>query len=163
MLRDLNKNLPMAPNFKYYEFIKSDTAIRYGIKNKPNEEQWQAIERVAGNIIQPVRNEFGPIKITSGFRCVELCLKVGSSPTSNHVRGEALDFEPVYSEIKLIDIIEWIHNNLSYRELIAEYFPHGWIHAAFRLDKNVKKLKLKDSDHSYSAISMPDLLSIYKN
>jgi len=162
MSRNLNKKLPMAPNFKYYEFIKSDTALRHGIKNEPNENQWHSIERVAGNILQPVREQFGPIKITSGFRCVELCYKVGSSATSNHTRGEAVDFEPVYSDIKLVDIIEWIHNNLQYRELIAEYFPHGWIHAAYRINKNVKKLKLKDPTHSYSKITIPELVKLYK-
>jgi hypothetical protein len=162
MLRDLDKKLPMAPNFRYYEFVKSETALRRGIKNEPNEQQWQSIERLAGNILQPIRNEFGSIKITSGFRCVELCLAVGSSPNSNHTRGEAADFEPVSSRTRLIDIVEWLHNNLQYRELIAEYFPHGWVHAAYRLNHNVKKLKLKDNTHNYSTVSMPQLLNIYK-
>lgn len=161
MLRDLNAKLPMAPNFRYKEFVRSDTASRLGIRNVPNELEWQSIERVAGNIIQPVRDQFGPIRITSGYRCVELCLKVGSSPRSNHVRGEAIDFEPVSSKVRLIDIIKWIHMNLEYRELIAEYFPNGWVHAAYRLNKNVRKLKLKDSQHNYSAITMGDLLKIY--
>jgi len=161
MLRDLNKKLPMAPNFKYREFVKSDTAMRLGIRNIPNEQQWQSIERVAGNIIQPVREKFGMIRITSGFRSVELCQAIGSSPKSNHTRGEALDFEPVSSNIRLVDIIKWIHTNLDYRELIAEYFPGGWVHAAYRLNKNVRKLKLKDKRHSYASVSMPYILNIY--
>ncbi len=163
MLRNLNMRLPMAPNFKYGEFVKSSTARRFGIRNEPNELEWQAIERVAGNIIQPVRDKFGPINITSGYRCVPLCLKVGSSPRSNHVKGEAIDFEPVNSDIPLIDVIEWIHRKLPYRELIAEFFPNGWIHVAYRLNKNVGKLKLKDSRHNYSSVSMPELLILYKS
>jgi len=162
MLRDLEKKLPMAPNFKYKEFVKSETALRLGIKNEPTENEWQSIERVAGNILQPVRDKFGPITITSGFRSVELCLAVGSSAKSNHTRGEAVDFEPVNSDIQLITIIEWLHNNLPYRELIAEYFPNGWIHAAFRMNKNVGKLKLKDDSHNYSTLSINELLKIYK-
>lgn len=162
MLRDLNKKLPMAPNFRYIDFVKSSTATRLGIVNVPNEQQWQSIERVAGNIIQPVRNQFGPIIITSGFRCVELCLKIGSSPTSNHAKGEAVDFEPLNKNIPLIDVVEWIHRNLPYRELIAEFFPGGWIHAAFRLNKNVGQLKLKDSHHNYSRVSIQELIKLYK-
>lgn len=162
MLRDLNKNLPMAPNFKYVDFIKSSTASRFGIINIPNEYEWQSIERVAGNILQPVRNEFGPMVVTSGYRCVKLCIAIGSSPTSNHVKGEAIDFEPLDPSIPLVKIIEWIHINLPYRELIAEFFPNGWIHAAYRLNKNVGQLKLKDSSHNYSRVSMPDLLNLYK-
>lgn len=162
MLRDLDKKLPMAPSFRYYDFVRSTTATRFGIENIPDEKQWQSIERVAGNIIQPVRNQFGPIVITSGFRCVELCLKVGSSPTSNHAKGEAIDFEPLNKSIKLATIIEWIHYNLPYRELIAEFFPNGWIHAAFRLNKNVGQLKLKDSNHNYSRVSIQELINLYK-
>ena len=52
--------------------------------------------------------------------------------------------------------------NLDYREMIAEYFPDGWVHVAYRLNKNIRKLKLKDPTHSYSTITMPDLLRIYK-
>ena len=133
-----------------------------GIRNEPTETQWQSIERVAAHIMQPIRNEFGPIRITSGFRCVKLCLRVGSSPTSNHARGEAIDFEPVNSRIKLITIIEWIYNNLEFRELIGEYFPDGWIHVAYRPYQNIKKLKLKDDRHSYEVVSMPYLLNLYK-
>jgi zinc D-Ala-D-Ala carboxypeptidase len=161
MLRNLDEKLPMAPNFRYREFVRSATALRLGIRNIPNEREWQSIERVAGNIIQPVREHFGPIRITSGYRSVQLCLEVGSSSKSNHVRGEAIDFEPVSSKVKLIDIIKWIHTNLDYREMIAEYFPGGWVHAAYRLNKNVRKLKLKDDTHNYSTISMPELLRIY--
>lgn len=161
MLRDLNATLPNAPNFKYGEFVKSSTAIRYGIINEPNEQQWQSIERVAGNIIQPVRNAFGPIRITSGFRCPELCIKVGSNPNSNHARGEALDFEPMTPGVTLFQVLEWIHRNLEYRELIAEFFPGGWIHAAYRLNKNVRKLKLKDKTHNYSAVTIAELQRLY--
>jgi len=156
MLRDLNKKLPMAPNFRYKEFVKSNTAMRLGIRNIPN------VERVAGNIIQPVREMFGPMRITSGFRSVELCRAIGSSSRSNHTRGEALDFEPINSSVRLIDILKWIHTNLDYRELIAEYFPNGWVHAAYRLNKNVRKLKLKDNTHSYEVVSMPYILNIYE-
>jgi len=162
MLRDLEAKLAMAPNFRYKEFVRSATALRLGIRNIPNEQQWQSIERVAGNIIQPVRERFGPVRITSGFRSVELCLQVGSSARSNHTRGEAIDFEPVSSKVRLVDVLKWIHTNLDYRELIAEYFPNGWVHAAYRQNKNVRKLKLKDDRHSYSVVSMPYILNIYE-
>ena len=161
MLRNLEDKLPMAPNFRYNEFVRSATALRLGIRNIPNEQQWQSIERVAGNIIQPVREKFGPIRITSGFRSVQLCLEVGSSAKSNHTRGEAIDFEPVSSKVRLVDVIKWIHTNLDYRELIAECFPNGWVHAAYRQNKNIRKLKLKDDRHSYSVVSMPYILNIY--
>jgi len=161
MLRDLNSTIPGAPNFTYGELIKSDTALRYGIKNEPNEEQWNCIELLAKNILQPVRNQFGPIKITSGFRSVDVCLLVGSSSKSNHTKGQAADFEPYGNNIKLVTILTWIHDNLEYRTLILEYPPSGWIHVDYRINKNIKNLKLKDETHNYSKISIEELKKLY--
>jgi len=44
-------------------------------------------------ILQPVRDHFGRVKVTSGFRSPELCQAIGSSPNSQHARAEAADFE----------------------------------------------------------------------
>jgi hypothetical protein len=160
MLRDLNSKILSAPNFKYREFIKSGTASRYNITNEPTEEQWQNIEVVASQIIQPVRNEFGGIRITSGFRCPELCIKIGSSKTSNHAKGQAVDFEPI-DDIPMIKILEWIVENCEFRELIAEFFPHGWIHVAYRLGGNIGKIKLKDQKHNYEEKDIHYISTIY--
>ena len=161
MLRDLNSRVPGAPNFRYKEFVKSSTALRYNIVNKPNEEQWRCIEKIASNILQPIRRRFGRIRITSGFRSVELCLKVGSSAYSNHARGQAIDFEPLKHGVTLFEVFEWIYNNLEFRWLIAEYFPEGWIHVSWRKNQNFKKLKLKDKDYNYETVPINLIKTIY--
>jgi zinc D-Ala-D-Ala carboxypeptidase len=160
-MRDLNAKIPGAEGFTYKEFVKSDTATRKGIKNEPTEEQWKCIELLAKEVLQPIRNEFGRIRITSGFRSVELCEAVGSSSKSNHTRGEASDIEPLEKGITLFDILEFIHDNLEYRELIAEFFPAGWIHVAYREGGNIKKLKLKDDKHNYEEVSLNYLKTLY--
>jgi hypothetical protein len=58
IMRNLNSKIPGAPNFKYREFIKSDTAIRKGIDNIPIDEHWENIEKLAVNILQPLREIF---------------------------------------------------------------------------------------------------------
>lgn len=161
MLRYMNRSILSAPNFKYREFIKSDTATRYNIKNEPTDEQWQNIEIVASQIIQPVRNEFGGIRITSGFRSPELCEKIGSSKKSNHTKGQAVDFEPI-DNVPMIKILEWISENCEFRELIAEFFPDGWIHVAYRLGGNIGKIKLKDPNHNYEEKNIEYIRSIYQ-
>jgi len=160
-LRDLNAKIPEAENFRYKEFIKSDTALRLGIPNVPREHAWVCIEKLARNIIQPVRSHFGRMRITSGFRTVKLCKAIGSSAKSNHTRGQAADIEPVDSDIRLFDVLEWIHENLEYRELIAEFFPQGWIHVAYRENANDRILKLKDANHHYSRVSIDYIRNIY--
>lgn len=153
--------IPGAENFTYYEMIRSDTARRLGIENIPNSYQWDCLQSLAINILQPIRNQFGAIKVLSGFRNVTLNTMIGGSSSSNHCKGEAADIEPYNSHIKLIDIGKWIIENLEFRELIFEYMPSGWIHIAYRENDNIKNIKLKDPDHYYTSVTLNDIMQLY--
>ena len=124
----------LTRNFTLSEMIKSDTAIRKGINNNPNAEQIEKLKALCENILQPVRDHFGRVKITSGFRSVELCLAINSSANSQHARAEAADFEcPGVDNVELAD---WIHKNLPYDQLILEFYTpgepnSGWIHCSY--------------------------------
>ena len=83
----------LTRNFTLSELTKSDTAIRKGINNNPNAEQIEKLKALCENILQPVRDHFGRVKITSGYRSPELCTAIGSSVNSQHARAEAADFE----------------------------------------------------------------------
>lgn len=158
---DLNDKIPGAPNFRYGEFVRSQTATRLGINNVPDNDQWKNIEKLAASVIQPIRNRFGPIRITSGFRSVELNTAIGGSKYSNHCRGEAADIEPVSGDVRLIDIVNFVHDALEFRTLIAEYFPSGWVHIDYREGGNLKRLKLKDKHHNYTNIDIDYLMRLY--
>jgi len=161
-MRNLNDKVKGSKYFTYKEFIKSDTAEKKGINNIPNDENiWVAIENLVINVLDPIREKFGPIRITSGYRSVELCNAIGSSSSSNHTRGEAADIEPCDSNVKLLDILEFIVNTLEYRELIAENFPGGWVHVAWSDRGNIKQLKLKDAKHSYTKVDLDYIKNIY--
>jgi len=162
-MRYLKDYLSMAPNFKYEEFVKSNTAIRKGIPNIPTEEIWQKIELLAEHCIQPIRTHFGPIKINSGFRSPDLNVAIGGSTTSNHCNGEASDIESWTGKIALLDIAEWAFNNLEFRTIIVEYPPQGWIHIDYRKGGNLKRLKLKDATHNYKNVDIEYLRSLLGN
>ena len=72
----------LTRNFSLSELTKSDTAIRKGINNEPNADQIDKLKLLCENILQPVRDHFGRVKVTSGFRSVELCTAIGSSSNS---------------------------------------------------------------------------------
>ena len=74
----------LSRNFTLQELIKSDTAIRRGIDNNPNADQIEKLKALCENILQPVRDHFGRVKVTSGFRYMELCTAIGSSVNSQH-------------------------------------------------------------------------------
>ena len=127
----------MTRNFTLSELTKSDTAIRKGINNNPSAEQVEKLKLLCENILQPVRDHFGRVKITSGFRSGELCVAIGSSLNSQHSKAEAADFEcPGVDNAELAD---WIHKNLPYDQLILEFYTpgepnSGWIHCSWTAD-----------------------------
>ena len=87
--------MDLTRNFSLQELIKSDTAIRKGINNNPNGGQIEKLKALCENVLQPIRDHFGRVKVTSGFRSEELCVAVGSSIKSQHAKAEAVDFECV--------------------------------------------------------------------
>ena len=126
--------MELTRNFTLSELTKSDTAIRKGINNNPNAEQVEKLKALCENILQPVRDHFGRVKVTSGFRSVDLCLAIGSSANSQHAKAEAADFEcPGVDNVELAD---WIKRELPYDQLILEFYTpgepnSGWIHCSY--------------------------------
>ena len=80
----------LSRNFTLQELIKSDTAIRLDINNNPNSGQIEKLKALCENILQPVRDHFGRVKVTSGFRSEQLCIKIGSSVNSQHAKAELI-------------------------------------------------------------------------
>lgn len=160
--RNLDDKIPRALNFRYKEFVKSDTAIRRSINNIPTTEKcWENIEKLAINVLQPARNALGRIRITSGYRSLELNVAIGGSSGSLHSSGCAADLEPLEEGVSLLDILEWIHNNCKFRELIYEFPPAGWVHCAYVEGYNDRKLKLKDKNHNYTVVTMEYIKKLY--
>ena len=124
----------LTRNFTLSELIKSDTAIRKGINNNPNAEQIEKLKALCENILQPVRDHFGRVKVTSGFRSVDLCVAIGSSVNSQHAKAEAADFEVIGTSNA--ELADWIYSNLEPDQLILEFFEpsepnSGWIHCSW--------------------------------
>ena len=124
----------LTRNFSLLELTKSDTAIRKGIDNNPNADQIEKLKLLCENILQPVRDHFGRVKITSGYRSPELCVAIGSSLNSQHARAEAADFEVV--GVDNCDLADWIKRELPYDQLILEFYTpgepnSGWIHCSY--------------------------------
>ena len=124
----------LTRNFTLSELTKSDTAIRMDINNNPSAEQIEKLKALCENILQPVRDHFGRVKVTSGYRSVELCMAIGSSANSQHAKAEAADFECL--GVDNAELSDWIKNNLDYDQLILEYYTpgepnSGWIHCSY--------------------------------
>ena len=124
----------LSRNFTLQELIKSDTAIRRGIDNNPNADQIEKLKALCENILQPVRDHFGRVKVTSGYRSPELCQAIGSSINSQHAKAEAADFEVM--GVDNAELADWIKRELEWDQLILEYYTpgepnSGWIHCSY--------------------------------
>ena len=133
--------MKLSRNFTLQELIKSDTAIRKGIDNNPNADQIEKLKTLCETILQPVRDHFGRVKVTSGYRSPELCAAIGSSINSQHAKAEAADFEVMGTDNA--ELADWINKNLDYDQLILEYYKvgepnSGWIHCSI-CDKDARK------------------------
>ena len=127
----------LTKNFSYLEMIKSSTAQRLNVSNHPTLEHTINLVNLCNLILQPVREEFGPLRINSGYRSPTLNAKVGGSKTSQHCNGEAADFES--ARISNPELAAWIAKNLDFDQLILEFYdgsdPHsGWIHCSYKKD-----------------------------
>tara|TARA_Y100000004_G_scaffold68132_1_gene76455 strand:+ start:1003 stop:1479 length:477 start_codon:yes stop_codon:yes gene_type:complete len=130
--------MQLSRNFSLQELIKSDTAIRKGIDNNPNADQIEKLKALCENILQPVRDHFGRVKVTSGYRSPELCSAIGSSVNSQHAKAEAADFECI--GVDNAELADWINQNLPYDQLICEFYTpgepnSGWIHCSYIPDQ----------------------------
>ena len=126
--------MKLTENFTLKELTKSDTAIRKGISNEPNTDEIEKLKLLCETILQPVRDKFGPVTVTSGYRSPELCQAIGSSVNSQHTKAEAVDFEVegVYNA----DVAYWIKDNIpNWDQMILEFYTpgqpnSGWIHCS---------------------------------
>ena len=132
----------LSKNFTLTEFTKSQTALRLGIDNTPSEEHLAAAKLLFENVVQPVRDHFGPTVINSGYRGPALNEAIGGASASQHCRGEAVDIEcpgtPNY------DVALWIEQNLDYDQLILEFYTpgipdSGWVHVSYIPEGNRKQ------------------------
>ena len=126
--------MQLSRNFSLQELTKSDTAIRKGIDNEPNADQIDKLKMLCENVLQPVRDHFGRVKVTSGFRSPQLCQAIGSVVTSQHARAEAVDFEVI--GVDNAEVADWVKMNCETDQLILEYYTpgepnSGWIHASW--------------------------------
>ena len=140
----------LSANFSLEELTKSQTAERQSIPNNPDENGIYYLRMVAEKILQPVRNRYGiPFSVSSGFRSVDLCLAIGSKATSQHTKGQAVDFE--VPGISNMDLSYFIKTTLDFDQLILEFYRGGntgWVHCSVA-DTPRKDLLTYDKSNGY--------------
>jgi hypothetical protein len=123
------------------ELLFSETATRLGIDNTPTDQILINLQTLIYEVIEPIVNQFGDIKITSGYRSPELCKAIGSSTTSQHTLGQAVDCEVLGVPNK--ELADWVVNHLEFDQCILEFWKpeeinSGWVHISYNKSNNRK-------------------------
>ena len=153
--------MQLSKHFTLEEFEKSQTATRKGIKNKAGSGEVKSLGDLCYEVLEPVRAKFDkPVTVTSGFRSEELCEAIGSKKTSQHAKGQAVDFE--IAGIPNIKIAYWIQNNCDFDQLILEYYSptdgaKGWVHVSYNEKGSNRKQVLTFDGKSYEN-GLPEMI-----
>ena len=129
------------------ECTKSNTAIKLGIPNIPYSDDILAMNKFVEHIYQPLCEHFNcKIPFTSFYRSPALNRKIsGSSTTSQHCTGEAMDLDfDVNPDLKVSnkELFEYICNHLDFDQVINE-FNYSWIHCSYSVTGRNRKMILE--------------------
>ena len=117
--------MKLSEDFSYDELIATST----GFSNEPIPKVEEKLLYLANYLLQPIRDRWGAIKVSSGYRSIAVNRAVGGSHHSQHTYGEAADIVPVEADIK--DVYRWIveDSRLKFGQAIYEHRGNStWIH-----------------------------------
>jgi hypothetical protein len=130
--------MKLSTNFSVAELSK--TNVRQ-FDNTPSMQVIDNLQQLVDNVLQPLRDKFGPVTVTSGYRSPEVNKAIGGSGTSDHCKGFAADIEIGGKDNK--ELAQYIRDNMTFTQLILEFYTpgvpdSGWVHVSYNKD-NLKK------------------------
>jgi zinc D-Ala-D-Ala carboxypeptidase len=133
-MKMINISCLKRPNFIPDEFIYSNTALKLGVDNNIYDQKILDNLMIVADKIQEVRNLLGKsIKISSAYRCIDLNRAVGSLDSSQHLKGQAIDFTcPEFGNP------EKIVRFLKEKKIVVDQvlMEGSWIHLSIKKNKN---------------------------
>jgi len=139
----------LSQHFSLREMTRSDTAVRLGIENVPTAEHLQNLILLCEHVLEPVRVQFGPVRVNSGYRSLALNMSVNPMTStidrlSKHCTGQAVDFE--VEHISNAELATWCRDNLpEYGQVILEFYTpgqpsSGWVHVSYVVGSQKKEV-----------------------
>lgn len=152
----------LSTNFSLHELTKSETALRMGFDNTPDDEATENLRLLCEKVLQPVRDHYGKgVKVNSAYRSPESNAAVNGSKSSDHCKGMAADIE--IPGVANADLAQWIMDNLDYTQLILEFYTpgipdSGWVHVSYD-PNNLKKQELTATKVAGKTTYLPGLVA----
>lgn len=119
----------LSKHFTLDEFTFSQTAVRNGLDNTPSPAVIANLQNLCNNLLEPLRERVGPIRITSGYRSSLVNSRVGGASNSQHLYGEAADI--VVPGMSVYDVACLVRDEFLYDQVIQEF--GRWTHVSLRM------------------------------
>lgn len=104
-----------------------------------NLSQLRNLINITALILQPIRDKFGKVIITSGRRNIEYNKSIGGANNSQHIYGEAIDFVCPQADLK--EVFKFIIYNFEFDQVILEEKNNTkWIHISLKIENNRKEI-----------------------
>ena len=147
--------------FTIEELTYSQTAVKKGIRNETTPEVEQNLIALVCVVLDPAREKWGkPIHVSSGYRCPELNKAVGGVPTSQHLKGEAVDITAgsrrENAELGRLIVKSGCFDQVIFEQSNRECTECDWIHVSWkRVGTNRRNvLRLVNGSKKYEQISI---------
>lgn len=152
----------LSSDFTLEDFTRSQTADESRIRNSLNPRipaHGQIISNLTAlvkNVLQPLLDRAGPLKVTSGFRSRRLNQALGGSPTSQHLIGQAADIIPLDPAVSRLDLVEWARqDDLPFDQMIC-YLHQAHLHVSHRPHPR-RELSFSPKQGQYHPVTVEEL------
>lgn len=118
----------LSTHFTLAEMVKTS---HREVDNHPNLDVISRLRSLCIDLLEPTRLKFGPLWITSGYRCHDLNDAIGGARNSAHTYGCAADFVPMAGSVTPVDVVSWLmsESGLLFDQVIDEYSStSNWVH-----------------------------------
>lgn len=125
----LQTDLRLSDHFTLAEMTHSQTAVRSGLDNTPDEVTVQNLRQLVEHVLEPLRLYLGkPVLISSGYRSKAVNAAIGGAASSQHCLGQAADIQ--VHTLTVANLAQTIRQlGLPYDQLIDEF--GDWVHVSY--------------------------------
>jgi hypothetical protein len=137
----------LSEHFTLEEATYSETAVRMGINNQPDERQLGNMKAAAAQL-EAVRVLTGPLRVNSWLRLPDVNVAVGGSKVSSHMDGWAIDCSSsTKTPYELCQIVK--NAGIKFDQMIHEY--GRWMHISFAPEMRQQELTIYKPEGKYKA------------
>jgi hypothetical protein len=135
----------LSEHFTLEEGTYSETAIRLGISNQPNEQQL-ANMKIAAENLEKVRAVTGAMRVNSWLRLPDVNVAVGGSKVSSHMDGWAIDCSSSsHTPYELCQLVK--KAGIKFDQMIHEF--GRWMHISFAPEMRQQELTIFKPEGKY--------------